>query len=133
MRGITIPYDWRLTPDQILDKGAEVAPGKISYLVATSSPYIIQELKRLAATSKTKKVTIIAHSNGGLVTKRLIEKLGVDAATLVDKVIFVAVPQWARRKQSVRCFTGMIRDYLHHLFHTGFQMVWRGRWRRICR
>ena len=88
-----IPYDWRLTPDQILDKGAEVAPGKISYLVATSSPYIIQELKRLAATSKTKKVTIIAHSNGGLVTKRLIEKLGVDAATLVDKVIFVAVPQ----------------------------------------
>ncbi|MEK7144313.1 MAG: hypothetical protein AAB794_00405 [Patescibacteria group bacterium] len=88
-----IPYDWRLTPDQILDKGAEVAPGKISYLVATSSPYIIQTLKRLAATSKTKKVTIIAHSNGGLVTKRLIEKLGPDAAKLVDKVIFVAVPQ----------------------------------------
>ena len=28
----SIPYDWRLTPDQILDKGAEVAPGKISIL-----------------------------------------------------------------------------------------------------
>lgn len=88
-----IPYDWRLTPDDILASGAEISPGKISYLSATSSPYIIQELKYLAATSKTKKVTIIAHSNGGLVTKRLIEKLGSDAAKLVDKIIFVAVPQ----------------------------------------
>ncbi len=88
-----IPYDWRLTPDQILEKGAEIAPDKISYLTATSSPYIIQELKRLAALSKTHKVTIIAHSNGGLVTKRLIEKLGADATNLVDKIIFVAVPQ----------------------------------------
>ena len=87
------PYDWRLTPDQILENGAEVAPGKISYLAATSSPYIIQELKHLAATSKTHKVTVIAHSNGGLVTKRLTELLGPEASALIDKIIFVAVPQ----------------------------------------
>lgn len=88
-----IPYDWRLSPEQILTSGAQIAPDKISYLVATSSPYIIQELKRLASSSKTGKVTIIAHSNGGLVTKALIEKLGPEATNLVDKIIFVAVPQ----------------------------------------
>lgn len=88
-----IPYDWRLTPEQILTSGAQIAPDKISYLVATSSPFIIQELRRLASSSKTGKVTIIAHSNGGLVTKALIEKLGPEATNLVDKIIFVAVPQ----------------------------------------
>lgn len=88
-----VPYDWRLTPDQILASGALIAPGKISYLVATSSPYIIQELKHLAASSKTHKVTIIAHSNGGLVTKRLTELLGPEATMLIDKIVFVAVPQ----------------------------------------
>lgn len=88
-----IPYDWRLTPDQILDSGAVIAPGKISYLTATSSPYIMQELKKLASTSKSGKVTIVAHSNGGLVTKRLVEKLGPDASKFIDKIIFVAVPQ----------------------------------------
>ncbi len=88
-----IPYDWRLTPDQILNSGAQTTSGNISYLTATSSPYVIQELKHLAATSKTGKVTIIAHSNGGLVAKQLIEELGPDAVDLVDKVIFVAVPQ----------------------------------------
>ena len=66
----------------------------ISYLTATSSPYVIQELKRLAKSSKTGKVTIVAHSNGGLVAKALMQKLGdAETAKLIDKVIFVAVPQ----------------------------------------
>ncbi len=47
-----IPYDWRLAPDDLLEKGNEVS-GLISYLQATSSPYIIQELERLAHQSKT--------------------------------------------------------------------------------
>lgn len=88
-----VAYDWRFAPDQIVWNGDEIAPGKISYLFATSSPYIIQELKRLAASSKTGKVTIIAHSYGGLVTKALINAMWGQAANLVDKIIFVAVPQ----------------------------------------
>jgi pimeloyl-ACP methyl ester carboxylesterase len=49
---------------------------------------------RLASTSKTKKVTIIAHSNGGLVIKALMARLGATTtASLIDKVIFVDVPQ----------------------------------------
>jgi len=86
------PYDWRLSLDDILAHGKQVGT-HISYLDATSTPYIIQELKRLAATSKTHKVTIVAHSNGGLVAKQLTELLGPDASTLIDKMIFVAVPQ----------------------------------------
>src|SRR3990167_292684 len=88
-------YDWRLSLDEILSYGNNV-DGQIYYSGsdrATSTPYIIQELRRLAASSKTGKVTIIAHSNGGLVAKRLTEVLGPEASTLIDTMIFVAVPQ----------------------------------------
>lgn len=90
---MTIPYDWRLPLDTILSGGLKTGED-ISYLKATSSPYIIQELRRLAETSKTGKVTIVAHSNGGLLTKALTQKLGVEeSAKLIDKIVLVAVPQ----------------------------------------
>jgi pimeloyl-ACP methyl ester carboxylesterase len=90
-----IAYDWRLSLDDILNYGNDIG-GRIYYsgdLRATSTPYVIQELRRLAATSKTGKVSIVAHSNGGLVAKRLAQLLGPEAAQLIDKLIFVAVPQ----------------------------------------
>lgn len=90
------PYDWRLQLEDILESGAELSGGRLYYsgpLGATSTPYIIQELRRLAASSKTGKVTIIAHSNGGLLAKALTGKLGAEASQLIDKIIFVAVPQ----------------------------------------
>lgn len=90
-----VPYDWRLSLDDILSYGNNVN-GHIYYsgtLRATSTPYIIQELRHLAETSKSGKVTIIAHSNGGLVAKQLTELLGPEAPELIDKMIFVAVPQ----------------------------------------
>ena len=94
---VAVPYDWRLSFDEILNNGNKLPDGRIYYagsLAATSSPYIIQELRRLAKSSKTGKVTIVAHSNGGLLTKALTEKLGsTEAAKLIDKIIFVAVPQ----------------------------------------
>ncbi len=92
-----VPYDWRLSFDEILNNGNKLPDGRIYYagsLAATSSPYIIQELRRLAKSSKTGRVTIAAHSNGGLLTKALTEKLGsTEAAKLIDKIIFIAVPQ----------------------------------------
>jgi pimeloyl-ACP methyl ester carboxylesterase len=91
------PYDWRLSLDDILNGGRRFPDGRIYYSgpnAATSSPYIIQELRRLATSSKTGKVTIVAHSNGGLLAKRLTELLGpTESARLIDKLIFVAVPQ----------------------------------------
>lgn len=86
-------YDWRLSLEDIINNGVE-REGNIYYEEASSTPYIEQTLRQLAQTSTTGKVTIIAHSNGGLVTKALLSKLGeVETAALVDKIIFVGVPQ----------------------------------------
>ena len=91
-----ISYDWRLSLDDLLNKGAE-QDGKIYYEQATGTPYIEQTLRALAADSQTGKVTIVAHSNGGLLAKALLDKLekqrGGSTATLVDKVIMVGAPQ----------------------------------------
>lgn len=92
-----VAYDWRLSLDDILNSGNQLPDGRIYYsgdLAATSSPYLIQELRRLAKDSKTGKVTIVAHSNGGLVIKALLNQLGGETATtLVEKVIMVGAPQ----------------------------------------
>jgi pimeloyl-ACP methyl ester carboxylesterase len=90
-----VPYDWRLSLNDILS-GGKKDRDNISYLDSTSSPYIISELERLADSSKNGKVTIIAHSNGGLVAKALLKKLSDEHNPLLDKIdmlIMVAVPQ----------------------------------------
>jgi pimeloyl-ACP methyl ester carboxylesterase len=96
-----VPYDWRLTLDDILNYGNQFPDGRIFYsgsdtYRATSTPYIIQTLKNLAATSRTGKVTIVTHSNGGLVAKALIKKLKDTNDPLLDKIdtlVLVDVPQ----------------------------------------
>lgn len=70
-------YDWRMPLDKILEDNS-----------------LENKLEELAAGSKSRKVTIIAHSNGGLLTKALLQKIGSEETkNLVDKIIFVAVPQ----------------------------------------
>ena len=88
-----IAYDWRLDYEDLLAHGNDIN-GKIYYRgtnAATSTPYIVQELKRLASTSRTGKVTIVAHSNGGLLAKALLTH--PEYAQYVDKLVMVAVPQ----------------------------------------
>lgn len=88
-----VPYDWRLSMEDVLNTGTKREDGTIIYDSAVDEPYIESTLRRLAANSKSGKVTIIAHSNGGLLTKALINELGGEAAELIDKIILVAVPQ----------------------------------------
>ena len=93
-----VSYDWRLTLEDILQNGATSTDGTLSYGTSQGffSAYIYQKLSELARSSRTGKVTIVAHSNGGLVTKALIKKLEDANDPLYDKidnVIFVAVPQ----------------------------------------
>jgi len=86
-------YDWRLSLYGLVSRGARHGD-RINYAEDASVPYIEQMLRDLAATSPTGKVTIIAHSNGGLVAKALMQKLGdIETQALIDKVIFVGVPQ----------------------------------------
>ncbi len=91
-----IPYDWRFSASEVVARGKKDSLGKISYsetLGVNETPYILSELLRLADTSRTKKVTIVAHSNGGLVAKELMLKLReLGKEDLVDKLILVAVP-----------------------------------------
>ncbi len=68
------PYDWRMLPTTI-------APG------------IIGIVEKLAKDSRTGKVAIVSHSNGGLVGKALIAELTkVGKEDLVDSLTFIAVP-----------------------------------------
>lgn len=85
------PYDWRQGVEDIINNGTEYENGK---------KFLIPILENLVASSTTGKVTIIAHSNGGLIAKALMIKLqemkDVGTNNLVDKIdniILVAVPQ----------------------------------------
>lgn len=98
--GITaeaVPYDWRLDFSTLLSNGRADVTGRINYNLPPEpgqDPYILGRLKYLAAHSKTGKVTIIAHSMGGLVAKALMQRLGpTTTLQLIDKVVLVASPQ----------------------------------------
>ena len=71
-----LPYDWRLGID------------------SSSIDPLISEIEKVASTSITKKVNIVAHSYGGLVTKYIIDYLKINGREdLIDNVIMVATPQ----------------------------------------
>ncbi len=81
-----VPYDWRMSADYILNQGIKLKDKNID---------LVQTMKDLQKTSKTGKVTIITHSNGGLVAKQLIlelQKAGLES--VVDRIIFVAMPEY---------------------------------------
>ncbi len=76
---VAFPYDWRYSADTVV----------------SGSDFLLNAVLSLASTSKTGKVGIVAHSNGGLVTKMLIKKMeGLGLSSLIDKIIFVAVPEF---------------------------------------
>ncbi len=79
-------YDWRYDVLDVVRDGALKENG--------SREYLVSEVERLAASSKSGRVTIIGHSNGGLLAKALMVKLAAEGKTgLVDRVIFIATPQ----------------------------------------
>lgn len=82
----SFPYDWRHDQISIANKGILLESGKVYRM--------IEEIEKLAQASDTGKVTLITHSNGGLVGKALTSKLEEQGkAGLIDKVIMVAAPQ----------------------------------------
>jgi pimeloyl-ACP methyl ester carboxylesterase len=78
------PYDWRYDVYDVVSQDQKIRDG--------STRMLVDQIHELASTSKTGKVTIVAHSNGGLVGKALIGALGQDA-NLVDRFIMVGTPQ----------------------------------------
>ncbi|MDE1945316.1 MAG: hypothetical protein KGI03_03540 [Patescibacteria group bacterium] len=85
------PYDWRYDVRDIAANGtlAEGADGSISRV------YLEDMLDQMASSSATGKVTIVAHSNGGLLAKALLEKLAAEGkAGEVDQLVMIGTPQW---------------------------------------
>lgn len=85
-------YDWRKDVDSLIENGTKYEDDQTVYL--------INRLQYLASTSQNGKVTIVTHSNGGLVAKALINKLQnmkiSGQSNLVDKIetlVLVASPQ----------------------------------------
>ena len=84
-------YDWRQDVQDIVDNGTKDQYGNVS---------LTTTLQSLVDSSKNKKVTIIAHSNGGLIAKAFLKKLQEAKVAgknkLIDNVdvlILVAVPE----------------------------------------
>lgn len=80
-----LPYDWRMSIDDI-----------VTGVVKTDNDgyAMTKEIEAMASSSQSGKVTIVAHSMGGLVAKRLMIRLAeLGQADLVDKLILVASPQ----------------------------------------
>lgn len=78
-------YDWRFSASDIVH-GTKYEEDEIKSLIT--------ELLRLSNESYTNKVTIIAHSNGGLIAKLLVSALKArNIEVKIDKVIFIGTPQ----------------------------------------
>jgi len=81
----TYAYDWRYDVRDIVSDGTKYV---------NEVRYVTEILETLANNSHTGKVTIIGHSNGGLLGKALIEKLvSENKEHLVDNLIMIGTPQ----------------------------------------
>jgi len=79
-------YDWRKSV-------FEVATKPVLY-PDDETKRLLDEVLRLAKDSYTGKVTIISHSNGGLVAKALLHEYGTaELAGKVDKLVMIGAPQ----------------------------------------
>jgi len=78
-------YDWRYGVDDIVVSGTQYE---------NEIKSVIAEIERLADDSYTNKVTIIGHSNGGLLAKAIMIELGrLEKTDLIDKLVLVGSPQ----------------------------------------
>ncbi len=96
-----LTYDWRLSYDDILDTGSR-AWDPIARCGNTNPPKGMLERVRdiLNGLAPGGKLIIVTHSNGGLLAKRLVQRLELEEATRgrVEKLIFVAAPHFGAPK-----------------------------------
>lgn len=79
------PYDWRYDVYSVATEDVKYRDGTFKNLR--------NEIIRLADGSHTGKVTIIAHSNGGLVTKAFMSEYQDELAGKIDRIILIGSPQ----------------------------------------
>ena len=84
------PYDWRYDVRDIVQNGTPTKEPDGS----VQQVYLTNVLEDMASSSPTGKVTVIAHSNGGLLAKALADALGASAPRYIDRIITIGTPQW---------------------------------------
>ncbi|MES2314514.1 MAG: hypothetical protein V4524_01070 [Patescibacteria group bacterium] len=100
-------YDWRKPIVEIVN-GAEQK--------ATTTESLIRLVEDMSSRSQTGKVTLVAHSNGGLVSKYLVKALADKGeANLIDSMISVAVPYLGTPQAIAGLLYGDKQDMLHGL------------------
>lgn len=94
-------YDWRQSVEDIAKNGTpyQLETDKIQLKL------IQDEINALAQSSKSDKVTIVAHSNGGLVAKAVMVE-NPELAAKVDKIILVASPQMGTPRATLSLLYG---------------------------
>jgi len=99
----TFAYDWRYSVFDAATKPVSYPDGEVKIL--------LDEALLLAEDSYTGKVTIVAHSNGGLVAKALLHEYGDTVlADKIDKLILIGTPQLGTPKAVNSMLHGSIVD-----------------------
>jgi len=117
------PYDWRYDVFDVVDRGQVDGFGRVYYsseLSEEQDSHIISQISNLIENSKTGRVSLVAHSNGGLVIKALmvkLEKMKADGLNdyidYIDKVIMIASPQIGTPK----AIASILHGYDQELFY----------------
>jgi len=95
-------YDWRYS---VFD----VATQPVQY--ENDTKLLKDEVIRLADDSHTEKVTIVAHSNGGLVAKALLHEYGDNELQgKIDKVVMIGTPQLGTPKGVSALLHGQVME-----------------------
>ncbi|HEY4494187.1 MAG TPA: hypothetical protein VJB95_02025 [Candidatus Paceibacterota bacterium] len=82
---LPLAYDWRYSPEKILADGIKTEHSTLD---------VLDEIQKLAEHSRTGKVSIVAHSMGGLLGKTIIKKLEEEGkSNLIESFIMVGTPQ----------------------------------------
>ncbi len=83
---LALPYDWRMDLNKVVTEPVKLENG--------GSYNFIDEIMKIASSSQTGKVSIVTHSNGGLVAKTLINELRkIGKEGLIDQLVMVASPE----------------------------------------
>ncbi len=102
------PYDWRMPLEEIVDNGTKLEDGSVTN--------VIEQIREMAKNSKTGKVSLVGHSNGGLLAKVILDRLEKSGEVgLVDRLIMVGTPQIGTPKAVAGLLHGDGTNLMHGL------------------
>lgn len=116
-------YDWRFGPEYPVLNAIQTTDGEVS---------LVETVEALAERSQTGKVTIVAHSMGGLVGKALIKRLSdLGKAELVDSFVMVGTPQLGTPQALAGLLHGEGSDISTNIFGYTYSFVNKGQARDL--